>query len=300
MPTRPVTWDLDIPPESLLESPRPAPPPRDVPSIDRLRASLMGTRFEFLKISAFAAFLLGFVGVAVHGSQLNNPDNPLVANTSAAFKGLAATVSNQTVSIRGETATLALAATRRAEAALARTTAPTAHVLAAQTARADQLKNSAAHRGIEGTSAAEVAALGAQHLRRAHHHPAPVEVAAAETSSDSQWSGSLLDLPNFVSAEGSKAGHRILQVMQGGAQSNAIAQTRGKRAHAKSLAVRHHEAANPDSLTARDSTSFVAGMLAPDRMVAAMAALLLYLIFVVVLVQIKGGLRAFGDNHAAV
>jgi hypothetical protein len=298
MPTRPVTWDLDIPPESLLEPPPPAPPPRDVPSIDRLRASLMGTRFEFLKISAFAAFLLGFVGVAVHGSHLNNPDNPFVANTSAAFKGLAATVSNQTVSIRGETATLALAATHRAEAALARTTAPAAQVLAVQAA--DQLKNSAGPRGAEAASLAEVAAPEPQQLRRAHHHPAPVEVAAAETSSDVQWSGSLLDLPNFVSAEGSKAGHRILEVMQGGPQSNAVAQTHGKRAHAKSLAVRHHEAANPDSLAARDSTSFLAGMLAPDSMVAAMAALLLYLIFVVVLVQIKGGLRAFGDNHAAI
>jgi hypothetical protein len=35
-------------------------------------------------------------------------------------------------------------------------------------------------------------------------------------------------------------------------------------------------------------------------MVAAMAALLLYMIFVVVLVQIRGGLRSLGGNHVAV
>jgi hypothetical protein len=67
-----------------------------------------------------------------------------------------------------------------------------------------------------------------------------------------------------------------------------------------SSAPRHHEAANPESLAARDSSSFFEGMISPDSMIAAMAALLLYLIFVVVLVQIKGGLRAFGDSQAAV
>ena len=127
-----------------------------------------------------------------------------------------------------------------------------------------------------------------------------VEVAAAETSSDAQWSGSLLDLPNFVSAEGSKAGHRILDVMQGGVHLNDAPQTHGKHTHSMHSALRHHEAANPEASASRDSSSFFAGMISPDSMVAAMAALLLYLIFVVVLVQMKGGLRAFGDGQAAV
>src|SRR5271166_2318060 len=188
MPTRPVTWELDIPPESLLEPPKTAPPPGEVPSLDKLRASLMGTRFEVLKISAFAAFLLAFVGVAVHGSHLNNPDNPFVANTNAAFKGLAATVSSQAISIRGKTATLALAATHKAEVALGKATAaPVAPVMMAQVERPTHVKHAA--RVNHNAPVAETTALESQHLHRRHHHQAPVEVAAAASSSDAQWSG---------------------------------------------------------------------------------------------------------------
>jgi hypothetical protein len=39
-------------------------------------------------------------------------------------------------------------------------------------------------------------------------------------------------------------------------------------------------------------------LVTPDSLVAGIAALLLYLIFVVVLVRIKGGLRAAGGSHA--
>jgi hypothetical protein len=294
-----VTWDLDIPPENLLEPPTPAPPPRDVPSIDKLRASLMGTRFELLKISTFAAFLLGFVGIAIHGSHLNNPDNPFVADTSAAFRGLALTVSNQTLSLGGETRTLALAATLKAEAALGKSAAPLTHVMIAQVGEPAHAKRGArGHHAASDAPATQLAKVEPRHLRRGHHQ-ASVEVASAETS-DAQWSGSLLDLPNYVTAEGSKAGHKILDVVQGGVRLNDAPQTHSKRAHSMSSAPRHHEAANPESLAARDSSSFFEGMISPDSMIAAMAALLLYLIFVVVLVQIKGGLRAFGDSQAAV
>jgi len=296
-----VTWDLDIPPENLLEPPKASPPPRDVPSIDKLRSSLMGTRFELLKISTFAAFLLSFVAVAVHGSHLTNPDNPFAANTSAALKALATSVSNQTASIRGKTEELALAATHKAEVALRR--APAAPVMVAH---ADVLTHGKhAARRHHGTHVAEPAietvGLESQHFHRAHHHRASVEMASAQVpgASNAQWSGSLLDLPNFVTAEGSKAGQKILDVMQGGVElSNALQAHKGDRA--MSSASRRADATATKHPASPESPSILDGMVSPDSLIAGMAALLLYTIFVFVLIQMKGGLRALSDSHAAV
>src|SRR5271166_1898075 len=118
MAARPVTWDLDIPSASLLDSARKTRPAVEVPSIKKLRTSLMGTRFELLKISTFATFLLTLVAIAIHGSRLSNPDDQFAANTGAAIEALASTVSNQTASLRGETEALALAATQKARAVM--------------------------------------------------------------------------------------------------------------------------------------------------------------------------------------
>ncbi len=53
---------------------------------------------------------------------------------------------------------------------------------------------------------------------------------------------------------------------------------------------------NPDNV--RDPISTVSDILHSDIAMAAGAALLLYMFFVVVLVQIKGSLRAVGGSHA--
>jgi hypothetical protein len=301
MATRPVTWDLDIPPKNLLDPPKVSPPPGEVPSIDKLRASLMGTRFELVKISTFAAFLLSFVAVAVHGSHLTNPDNPFAANTSAALKGLATTFSTRTASLRGKTEQLALEATHKAQIALGQMPPPAQPVTVAQAESLTHGKHVA--RGHHGAHAVEpaiqTAKVEAQPIERGHHH-APVEVASAEgpDTSNAQWSGSLLDLPNFVTAEGSKAGQKILDAAQGGAARSDTPRTHkvhramssvGKRANATAIGPRSHE-----------SSSILDGIISPDSLVAGMTALLLYTIFVFVLIQMKGGLRALSDGHAAV
>jgi len=298
MPTRPVTWELDVPPEDLLD-PVKQPPPGDPPNIDKLRALLMGTRFELLKISTFAAFLLSFVAIAVHGSHLNNPDNPFVANTGAAFKDLAGEVSNQTVMLGGKTEAIALAATHKAEVALGQRRPTNAPVLVAQVDNSGHGKQPAhMHHRSHVAPAAEIqsAALEAQQAHHAGRHHEPVELASAETASNPQWSGSLLDLPNFFSAEGSKAGQKILDAVEGVDPKKAPATH--KRARAMNPSHRH--SATAQATTAHESSSFFDGLITPDSMIAAMAALLLYLIFVVILVQMNGGLRALSGSQATV
>jgi hypothetical protein len=306
MPTRPVTWDLDIPPASLLEPVKKTPPVGDVPSLDKLRTSLMGTRFELLKISTFAAFLLAFVGVSIHGSNLTNPDNQFAANTGAAIKGLAKAVANQTASLRGKTEVLALAAAQKAEAVVGHAVGTTrAATLSSpvMVAEAD-VPSMALHHKAHSVRPApfETASLESHHIHRGHHHHASVDMAAAEMptgAANPQWSGNLLDLPDFVSAEGSKAGHKVLDAMQGGIEVGGLPHhLRSKGEGALNSIGSHFDVTNPDSLTLRDPSSILDGLFSPDSLVAAMAALLLYMIFVVVLVQIKGGLRALGGSPA--
>jgi hypothetical protein len=102
MPTRPVTWELDVPPPGLLKRAAKAPSGAEIPSLHQLRSSLMGTRLEFLKISTFAVFLLVSVGVAIHGSHLANSNNQFTADADVAIRSLADVVSRQIASIRGK------------------------------------------------------------------------------------------------------------------------------------------------------------------------------------------------------
>jgi hypothetical protein len=80
--------------------------------------------------------------------------------------------------------------------------------------------------------------------------------------------------------------------------------TAAKPKYATHTAVRanttHRHAATMHASTTSEWSSYFDGLLAPDSMIAAMAALLLYLIFLVILVQMKGGLRALSDSQATV
>jgi hypothetical protein len=291
MPTRPVTWDLDIPPESLLEPPKQSPPIGDVPSLKKLRNSLMGTRFELLKISTFAAFLLGFVGVSIHGSHLNNPDNAFVANTGAAFRGVATAMTDRAEGLRDRTEAVALAMVHKVTGSAANS-----EVMVARA----ELHSHAAHSRHQ-TTAVEVASLEPQHrIHRAHHHQAPIEVASADSSSNVQWSGSLADLPNFVTAKSSEAGHKLVDAVQGGLEGNPVPQLRNKGQHLAESFGSRFDVTNTSSLSVSNPSSILEGVFTPDSLFAAMAALMLYMIFVVVLVQIRGGLRSLTGNHATV
>jgi len=292
MPTRPVTWDLDIPPESLLAQTKPPPPIGEVPSLKKLRNSLMGTRFELLKISAFAAFLLGFVGVSIHGSHLNNPDNQFVANTGAAFRGLTTAVSDGAIAMRDKTETMALAMAHKV------TVGANSGVMLA---KADLHGHAVRSHQKAAQAAVEVASLEAQHrTHHAHHRHAAVEIASADIGASAQWSGNLIDLPDFVTAKSSEAGHKLVDVVQGGIELGTVPQLRSKGQHAAEAFGSHFDVTNSGSVTMRDPSSILEGLFSPDSLVAAMAALLLYMIFVVVLVQIRGGLRSLSGNQAAV
>ncbi|HVN28909.1 MAG TPA: hypothetical protein VMT64_10510 [Candidatus Binataceae bacterium] len=296
MPTRPVTWDLDVPPENLLEPAKQAPPPGDPPNIDKFRALLTGTRFELVKIATFAAFLFSFVAIAVHGSHLTNPDNPFVADTNAAFKDLASEVSKQTHAIGEGTEALALAASHQAEVAIGRVDSPGAPVTVAASGVPVHGKQAARSESSTHPAQARVAMLDANPVHPAHHGHHSVEVASDQVSHP-RWSGSLLDLPNLISTEGNRAGRKLLDAMTGKFEPDTVAAAhRGKRVAPQ---VHKHMTVKQTS-PSQQSPSFFQGLIAPDSLLAAMAALVLYLIFVVILVQIRGGLRAFADNQAAV
>src|SRR5271170_5622366 len=109
MPTRPVSWDLDIPPASLLAPEKKPAPTEEMPSLDKLRDSLTGYRFELLKISVFAAFLLAIVGIVIHGSHIASPDNQFATDTVAAMASLGRTISSQASSMRAKSDHLVLA-----------------------------------------------------------------------------------------------------------------------------------------------------------------------------------------------
>ncbi|HLX36813.1 MAG TPA: hypothetical protein VKR29_03395, partial [Candidatus Binataceae bacterium] len=278
------------PPESLLEASKPAPPIGDVPSLKKLRNSLMGTRFELLKISTFAAFLLGFVGVSIHGSHLNNPDNAFVANTSAAFRGVTTAMTDRAAALRDRTEAVALAMVHRVSGSAANSNV--------MMAKADSHSHTALSRHQE--EAVQVASLEPQHrTRHAHHHQAGVEVASADLASNVQWSGNLTDLAGFVTAKSTEAGHKLVDAVQGGLDMKRMPHVRSKAQHVAESFGSHFDVTHASSLSVSNPSSIIDGLFTPDSIFVAMAALMLYMIFVVVLVQIRGGLRSLGGNQAA-
>jgi len=60
----------------------------------------------------------------------------------------------------------------------------------------------------------------------------------------------------------------------------------------------HLDAPNPEVGASRDRSAMFENIASPGRLVAGIAALLLYMIFVIVLVRIRGGLRAPGRSEA--
>ena len=222
MPTRPVSWDLDAPPPSLLGPARKASPASEVPSLRKLRKSLVGARFELLKVSMFAAFLLAVVGIAIHGSHLGNLDNQFAANAASAIKAMTTAVSSRSAALHAGTEALTLAAVHNARALLGRAT-------------------------VTPSSPATIPKTDVAAVRHVAHvvpvihgvrsvHPGRVDLVSREP-------------------------------------------------HSEGVAI-------------RNNSSIFKDLLAPDSLVAGITALFLYIVFVVVLVRKKGGLRAFSRSHA--
>jgi hypothetical protein len=216
MPTRPVTWELDGPPASLLEPPGKTASVREVPSLHKLRNSLMGARFELLKISTFAVFLLALVGIAIHESRLATSENQYGANAGAVIKGLAATISHQTASMRGRTEAFALAAIRDFHAVVKQAPTPSS---------ADAVRP-VAPSVVKHTT----------HVARVHEKAHAAQSVRIDTATP--------------------------------------------RSH-------------PASAARRDIPSMLKNLVTPDSLAAGVVGLLLYILFAVVLVRKKGGLRAF-------
>jgi len=306
VPTRPVTWDLDIPPASPLESVKKTPPAREVPSIAKLRISLTGTRFELLKISTFAAFLLAFVGVAIHGSHLANPDNQFAANSAAAIKALAGSVSNQSTSLFGETEALALGATQKAWGFVdydAETlgTAPASSRQTTAAADAAATRVARVHHKAMKPVEFETASLRLHPGLGGRHRHSPVAVTGVKmhvVAGDRQRSGNPLEVLEFVAAEGWNAGYRFLNLMQSGIGLSGLSHLPSKGKGAMNSLRNRFDVTNPDSAALLNPSSMFESLVSADNLAAGIAALLFYMIFVVVLVRAKGGLRAFAMSHA--
>ncbi len=268
MPTRPVSWDLDVPPANLLASVKPALPVSQVPSLARLRRSLLGTRFELLKISTFAAFLLVSVGIAIHGSHLEDSNNQFAASAGAVFNGLRETASNRAASLRNEAKNLASTATSHRTPTSSRPKPPVA------------------------IAQASVPAPIRSHQMRGRH---PAVVVPHEPTSiegpGPRWSGQLLDLPDFVLAEGNLAGRKILGMLNGSPHRRGKTETVIDKVHDRFAAV------NPAGTAVRKPSSTFGRPVAPGSMIVAILALVLYIVFVIVLVRVKGGLSAVGGSH---
>ncbi len=225
MPTRPVTWELDIPPASLLQSASKTPVANEVPGIQKLRSSLMGSRFEMLKVSTFATCLLAFLGLAIHGSHLASSDNQFAANAAFTIETLATNVSRATVSVRGKSEALASAMVDKIRS-LAGHASPATSMRWAPPTITKSKPTADKHPGRVMSSHRQPRAASATHLNTASLHQALATTEAPETA----------------------APFKIL--------------------------------------------------LTPDSMAAGIMGLLLYVLFAVVLIRKRGGLRAFGDRPA--
>ena len=105
-------------------------------------------------------------------------------------------------------------------------------------------------------------------------------------------------LTDFVSAEVSGFGHRILGLMQGGVELSGLPDLPNKGRGVLNSFGSHFDVTNPDSLALRSPSTMLAALASPESLLAAMAGLMLYMIFVVVLVRLRGGQRALGGSHA--
>jgi hypothetical protein len=311
MPTRPVTWDLDIPPASLLESPKKTAPVGEVPSLNELRASLLGTRFEVLKISTFAAFLMAFVGVAIHGSHLTSPDNQFAANTGAAAKGLAKVVYDHAAAWRGKTEALALGAAHEASTAAghaiqtAKSGAPSSRLAMAE-AKGSQVTRAADsapvfHNKMHSARQPATTSPPTHHSHRWRRNARSIVGIGTEAAGApvQPRSGDPLSLIDYVSAELSNFGHRTFALMRGGIELSGLPDLRGNGEGALNSLRSHFDVTNPDSLALRNPASMLAALASPESLLAAMAALMVYMVFVVVLVRVRGGLRAVSGSQTA-
>jgi hypothetical protein len=316
MPTRPVTWELDVPPGAPMADRKAQSAAKEIPSIADLRGSLVGGRFELLKIGAFAAFLFGFVAIAVHGSHVTSADNQFAAATGAAINGLAGTISNESgalaATMHGKTAALASSAMQSATAAVDHVGVAFRTVENSSTSSVAQLPAPAAehvarnHRHsnratahavpTEATGRVEKVAFVAQ---RAHHrHQASQKLVIAETPASEipvEWSGNILDLPDFLSAEGSRVVQSGVSLLHGSVQVGFSSMRNRGQSMMSSLGNKF-DVTNPESFNVNSPSSIFASLFNRENAVAAGAALLLYMIFVVVLVQVKGSLRAVGSG----
>jgi hypothetical protein len=290
MPTRPVTWELDVPPASLLKSAKKSTSAKEVPSLDELRASLLGTRFEILKISTFAAFLIALVALAIHGSQLASADNQFAANTAAAARGLLSELSSRAASLRGRTAALAVTATHKAGALAVQGVASSIAISHSSPAEANEPAKPAmpAMTRIARARRQTRAATEMTSLPRHHSVGTIGRVPVAPKGGDTSGA------TDFVAADVRAAGQRVLGVMQGGIELSGLGNFRSTSEGAFSSFGSHFDITNPNSVSIRNPSSLLTTLVSPESLFAAMAALMIYMVFVVILVRVRGGLRSYG------
>lgn len=289
MPTRPVTWDIEAPPDQRAQNAagNGENEPK-APALADLRGSLIGTRFELLKIATFAAFLCAVTLFAIQGTDVANPNNQFTATTSVALGGLVDTVS-------GTAKTVLYSASVEGRQALAKVASlgntPTANA-AVQVA----LPTHGTHhlKGAKHPSHVEYASFHPPTGKHRHRK----QLAQPEVDPTIyvppivRWSGNVLDLPDFVSAETSVAYHSVGAFIHGSAESFEVPDVRSHGQQMVNSLRNHLDVTDPDSFAVHGPSAMVSGALNADTAVAAAAALMLYMMFVVVMVQMRGGFRA--------
>jgi hypothetical protein len=296
MPTRPVTWDSDIPPDVRPEgAPADASLARETPCLADLRGSLIGTRFEFLKIATFAAFLCALAIFAVQGTDVANPDNQFAATTGVALSGLVDTVS-------GTAKTVFYSASIEGRYALARVASlgntPTASA-AMQIPTPKHLVNLRHSKSAKRTPHVVNTSFEPPHKYHPHRKSRSRPVAGPEivVPPQLQWSGNLLDLPDFLSAKCVAAFNGLTRFVRGSASSVEVPNLHDK-GESMVISLRSHlDVASPDRFRVQSPSTLIDGLVNVDTAVAAGAALLLYLMFVVVVAH-RGSLRAVAPRRS--